>query len=229
MAVRSLKQKVELKKIVFDKDLYPRTNYDWRTVYDYKESMVAGAKFPPVTLALSNRKYYLVDGKHRLEALKGLKAKSVNAIIFLGWSRGRIFEEAIRANINHGRAFSPYEKRLLALKLRVLKYPELSVSKLLNIPTGKLESFVGQRLVNSITGEVVTEEVVKSGLKHLAGGTLNDEQVKRVLAAQSGFNMINQVDLLEQVVTLFEEKLLNLKDKKVKELVAQLKSLLKKY
>ena len=106
---RAIKQKVLIEEIFFDEDLYPRTQCNWQTSYDYSQSMKTGSKFPDIVLAVFNNRKYLVDGKHRIEACKLLKIKSIKAIIYTGWNKKKIFEEAIKYNITHGRDVSHYE------------------------------------------------------------------------------------------------------------------------
>ena len=89
---REIKSEVKLNEVFFDEELYPRSKYSWQTAYDYAQSMRVGAKFPPIILALFNNKKYLVDGKHRIEALKLLKKESVKAIVHTGWSKEKIFK-----------------------------------------------------------------------------------------------------------------------------------------
>ncbi len=60
---KGMKKQVKIEDIIFDSDLYPRVKPNWVTIVDYKESMVVGSKFPPIILAIHQRKMYLVDGK----------------------------------------------------------------------------------------------------------------------------------------------------------------------
>ena len=229
MASNKIKGMVALKDVFFDEELYPRTSYNWQTSYDYSQSMKTGATFPPIILAIYKRKKYLVDGKHRLEAHKICKLDKIEAIVYTGWTRKKIFEESIRLNIAHGRVLSPYEKRKIALKLKSWKYGAAQISDLIQVPQGNLQKFIGTRLINAITGDVEYESIVKSGVKHLAGGTYSENQIKNIEATQKDWYMHNQVDLLDQVIDLFSNKLINIKDKKVKVRVTELKKLLKKY
>jgi len=238
---RTIKAKVELKDIHFDEELYPRSHYDWRTAYDYSQSIKAGAKFPAIILALFKGKKYLVDGKHRIEAHKSLKLKSINAVVHTGWNKEKIYKEAIRYNIIHGRGLSPYEKRLIAVKLMEMRCKRNEISELIRVPLDKLESFVAQRLVNSITGEEITSSetedtarqigkmIIKSGIKQFAGEVMSDENFADVKEVQKSFNMISQLNLFKQVVHVLEHNLLDKSNKKVVELVQKTKKLLKSY
>ena len=238
---RTIKSKVKVSEIIFDEELYPRESYNWQTGYDYSQSMLAGAKFPPITLALYRGKKYLVDGKHRLEAIKLLKKDTINAVTHTGWSKEKIYKEAVKLNITHGRGLSPYEKRKIALKLMEMKCKNSEISKLIQVPENKLTSFVGERLVNSITGEEIDEEsgskiakeigraILKSGVKHFAGNTLGSGDFQEIQSTQKDFYMSSQMSLLNQLVELLEKDLLNRKDKRIMDLIRRIKKLLKNY
>jgi len=217
---RRIIQKVKISEIVFDKELYPRIDSSWQTAYDYQQSMKTGAKFPPITLAIFNKKLYLVDGKHRVEAYKLNKVTIVEAEVFLGWNKRKIFEEAVRRNIAHGRILSPFEKRRIALKLRVMNYPDSAISELVQIPMVKLENFIGQRLINAITGE----EIVKSEIKHLSGQDFPGD----INITQKQMYNTSQAALLKDLIRLIEKNLLDLQNQEIVKLVLKLKQLLKK-
>lgn len=222
MGVKRINSTVKTSDIKFDVSLYPRAGHDWRTSYDYAQSMKSGAVFPPVILAKYNNQLILVDGKHRLEAYKTLKIDTVKAEVYIGWSKKKIFEEAIRYNISHGRVLSPYEKRMLALKLRQFGYNDAQVSELIQVPLDKVESFVAQRLVNAITGDVECEAIIKGPLKHLAGQTVSEG----VIESQKMYYSRNQVTLLEHLIRIIESNELDSADPKVSGLIDRLKELL---
>lgn len=230
---KGVKKMVKISDIEFDTELYPRTKPNWVTIVDYKESMVAGAKFPPIILAVHKKKLYLVDGKHRLDAAKQLGFKTISAIVNLGWTKQKIFQEAVRTNIAHGRPLAPYEKRLVIQKLLEMRMKRQDVSNLVQISIDKLDSFVGSRLVNAISGDEVDvdnayetgEVILKSSLKHLAGGTVegNINQIQKFHYSKT------QKDMLKEFISLLESNTIDKVDKGVMKLIARIKTLLRKY
>jgi len=224
--VKRLKN-IELNKIKVDEELYPRSQVVWQVYYDYAESMKTGAKFPPITLALHRRRLILVDGLHRMEAHKLRKKKTIQAEIHTGWSYDRIFEEAVRRNIQHGKALSPYEKRRIALKLRHMRYSLKDVSKLIQVPLDKIEDFIGQRMISSTTGKTLVEKeiIVKNPLKHLAGQKFKRRDFEAIKEAQKG-HVRDQIGLLKDLISLLKNGLLDTSNKKVNELLEELKILI---
>ncbi len=219
---RKINCSVPLKEIHLNEEVYPRVGYNWQTGYDYSQSMKTGAKFPPITLAVYNGKKIIVDGKHRYEAHKICKKKVIKAEVYVGWTLKKIFEEAIKRNIAHGRVLSPYEKRSIALKLRAMKFKDNEISQLIQVPGDKLQSFVGQRLINTMNGEVI----VKSEIKHLAGRNFNEEDFATISGNQASMYANSQVDLLDEIINLLQGGLLDKEDSEIQSRLKKLKTLL---
>jgi hypothetical protein len=184
---------------------------------------------------MANGKYYLVDGRHRIEAFKILKKQDIDAEVVVGWSKQRIFEEAIKRNVSHGKALTVHEKRVAALKLRNWNYAPNKISELIQVPLDKLENFVAQRLVNAITGETIAEGgrkieshvvpmIVKSGIKNTVGSSgLSTEMLQ---STQHSVYSGSQQSLLRQLINIINAGLLDTKNKEINKLVKQLKELL---
>ena len=230
---KGIKKQVNIADIMFDEELYPRSKPNWMTILDYRESMVSGAVFPPIILAIHNKKMYLVDGKHRIEARKQLKHKSISAIVHINWTKQKIFLEAVRTNIAHGHQLSPYEKRMIAQKLLEMKMKKQEVSNLIQVPMNKLDNFIGSRLVNAVTGAESSlddayktgEVILKSSIKHLAGETIegNIDELQKDYFGRS------QRDILKHLVSLLKTRTIDETDEDIMKLLSQVKTLLKKY
>ncbi|KKN65860.1 hypothetical protein LCGC14_0477960 [marine sediment metagenome] len=228
MSVRKTLKNIELKQIKFDEKIYPRSQYSWQTGYDYSESMKVGSKFPPIVVALYKRRLVLIDGRHRFEANKILKKKTILAEVYTGWNYQRMFEEAITRNIQHGRPLSPYEKRNIALRLRNMKYNLKEVSQLIQVPFDKLEDFIGQRLISATTGDTLVDRsvVVKSAFKHLAGNKFNKKDFAAIKTTQKEIYVRDQAELLSTLIKLIEGGFLDTSNKKVNDLLNKLRSLI---
>jgi hypothetical protein len=216
---RKVNKTINLDEVFFDEELYPRSSVYWQVSFAYSEEMKAGAKFPPIVLALYKKKLYLVDGKHRIDAHTLLKKKTIEAEIYTGWNKNKIFEEAIKRNITHGRVLSPFEKRKLVLKLRGMKYGDQAISDLIQVPLERLENFIAQRLINTLTGA----EIVKTEISHVVDKGFSGEDISNI---QKEMYSKSQVSLLKEVVTLLENNLLDLENKEVQILTQKLRQLL---
>lgn len=235
------RQKINVDDIFFDKELYPRSQFSNLVAYDYSQSMRTGAKFPPIVIAIYDEKKYLVDGKHRLEANKILKNKEIEADVFLGWNKEKIYREGVRYNIANGKSLTPYEKRVIALKLMQMNLKNSEISTIIQVPEDKLEKFVGQRLISTLTGEENTSEgfeniakeigksILKSGIKQYAGMELEEGEFNNIQEVQKTFNTGSQRSLFGQVVDILQNNLLDKKDVIVMKLFKKLKKLIKNY
>ena len=196
-----MKRLLKISKIFFDKELYPRINPNWLVIYDYSNSMKAGAKFPPITVALYEGKYYLIDGKHRIEATKNNREDYIHAEILKNLTREQIYIEAVKRNISHGYPLSPKEKKDIILKLEEMKYDRAFIQDLVLIPMDKMTNLIANSLIRSATGQVI----LKAPIQNLAGGYYEGdlEEDQKVFASYS------QEHLLRQVIQILDKNMMD--------------------
>lgn len=214
--------KIEINKIKLDEEIYPRSRFDWVTSYKYSQAMVAGAKFPPITVGLVKNKYVLVDGYHRLEAYKKLKKVKVEANVLSGRTKKQLFIEAVRLNAQHGYQFNSQDTTNIVLKLKKYNISKQKIASIVGIPITKLDKYMVSRTATISIGGKMKDVFLKRPFRHYAGEVIPasyDEE-------QEIFVGSHQLHLLEQVIILVEDKHLNLDDKKVVERVSKLYGLL---
>jgi hypothetical protein len=103
---------MDIKKIVTDVDTQPRVNISRETVQDYREEIEHGAAFPPIKVFEDpdTKAVYLVEGFHRLEAMKQLGAKQTHVVVITGTvDEARAY--AAGSNIQHGLRRTAGDKR----------------------------------------------------------------------------------------------------------------------
>ena len=210
-----MKERVlRLKQVIFDTQLYPRTQADWMTAYSYSEAMKAGSKFPPIVVAEFEGKYILVDGKHRLDALTINKETHVSAIILSGLTKPQIFAEAVKSNSAHGRKLSNQERAYCIQKLQEFKYDLGDIALLVHIPMEKLTTFVADRLSNSITGQPI---MLKAPIMNMAGEIVSNDIIsgQQMIASRGQYQILNELVFLIETHTLeiakHKEQLIKLK------------------
>lgn len=202
------KQVLPVSQIKVDDKLYPRIKWNWMTSYDYAESMKSGAKFPPITVAYYKKGYYLVDGRHRLEALKIVKEKYVEVEVKRGLNNKEIYLLAVKLNIGHGRQFSVQEKASIIVKLKDMNYNMDEISNIVKISVDRLESFISNRITSTISGKDV---VLKAPIRNLSGQRVSNG----IDYQQTSFSAHSQIQALEQVIVLMENKFLDLNNEEV--------------
>lgn len=192
---------------------------NWLTTYDYAESMKAGAKFPPITVALYKRGYYLVDGRHRLEATKSNKEKYIDAEVKKGLSAKEIYLLAVKMNIGHGRQFSVQEKANIILKLKDMNYNISQISQIVSIPLTSIQSFMTNRITNTISGKQV---ILKAPIKKL-----KDQPVEEnINYEQDMFSASSQIQIIEQLIRLIENNWLDIENEQILNKLEKLSNLL---
>ena len=206
-----MQNKIQLTKISsikVDEEIYPRNQSDWLTAFQYSRSLKAGAVFPPIMWGKYAKELSLIDGKHRMEANLKNKEEFIQAVIIPFKSKAEMFARAVELNVVHGKALSIQEKARAIVKLRISGFSEEKISHIVSIPIDNLQSFVADRMVNSITGEQI---IIKSPLSHLAGEVVTEE----VLAGQGSYACRGQEQVLDELISLLENGGINLKNPSV--------------
>jgi len=197
-----LNQILKIKDLIRDEKLYPRNKLDPIMVYKYTQSFRAGAKFPPVTVALYRKQYYLLDGWHRVSAFEANKEKYIQTEILTGLDRDKMYVEAVKRNIIHGHALTSNEITRAITRMREMQISPAEISKIVSIPMDKVEPFVAKRITNTATGEVV---FLKRGVHNLNRTTLTDEEVADV----NTLSGMSQNALLSDLITITKNGLLD--------------------
>lgn len=212
---------IAIDDIEIDESLYPRTGgVEWRTIITYRQAMQAGSKFPPIVVAPVNGKTVLIDGRHRLEATKKLKKKTILAETLKRMTPEEAFVEALNRNITNGRPFSFYDKMEAYRILGQQGHTIQRISGILNIPQRELRRYKGSRFTISTTGEEVT---LKSTLKHLA------DQKKKIMHIddQATLQGAPQEHIINQLIIIIANGWLDKENETVTEGITKLKELLK--
>ena len=159
-------QKIDVTKVILNKDLYPRHNLNWAVKCRYYNALQAGAKFPPICVAKLGKELVLVDGLHRLTAFKENKIAKISCEVLEGLTEKEIYIEAVKRNVSQGQPFSTYDTTKVILDLQKWNVSLETISELISIPVDKVIPFVVARTTHiTDTGE---EIALKSPLKNLA-------------------------------------------------------------
>ena len=217
---------IPIEKAICDKEIYPRNLVNWVTVTRYRGAMNSGANFPPITVArLGNKllggKFIVVDGFHRLDAMKGNKETHITVEILEGLDKKGIYIESVKRNIGHGQQFSGQERTKIILTLEKWEMSKEQIAKIVRIPADKIEPFVAKRITR-IT-ETQEDIVLKRPLKHLAGQEMQTEPDQSVFANR------DQLQLLNSMIVLLENKWIDTSSELVIEKIKTIKTLLEKY
>jgi len=102
---------IEISKITFREDLYPRIEKSPETVQKYAEDLEV---LPPIEINQNNE---IIDGWHRWTAHKKEKAETIKIFVTKTKSDTHLLELAIERNATHGLQLSQEDKRNMARKI----------------------------------------------------------------------------------------------------------------
>lgn len=121
-------------------DNYPRQHFSNSVAEKYSKAMILGEVFPPIKIALIKKKYFLVDGFHRLRARELNKEEDIQVFIDNNINDlEQLFVQAVKENIKHGRVLEEYDKNKIIDRLRVLNFKETEISKIILKPINELK------------------------------------------------------------------------------------------
>lgn len=104
-------QVIDLDKVIFRTDLYPRLETSPVTVQKYADDLEV---LPPI---LVNQRYELIDGWHRWTAHKKAKVEQIKIDVIETVSDAHLLELAIEYNASHGLQLSQEDKRNMARQI----------------------------------------------------------------------------------------------------------------
>lgn len=192
---------LKLSEVKIDENLYPRMSANHFIVSRYFNAMKAGAKFPPIVVAQTDRGNVLIDGRHRLEASRGCKETHIQAEVKIGMTDREIYLEAVKTNMVHGKQFSTQEVTQIAVTLKDMDMSLNEISEIIRIPADKLNEFVASRITR-IT-ETGKDVALKKSLYKVWGGlpaSINDN----VEGGQLKLNSKNQIRTVEILTSLIK-------------------------
>ncbi|TCV86326.1 ParB/RepB/Spo0J family partition protein [Sulfurirhabdus autotrophica] len=103
------RQLIPIDLITRDTELQVRNKMDTPTIRKYAVAMRSGAEFPPISLAMVDGTYLLLDGWHRLAAARELGEYHITALV-KPMTREVATWEAAKANLTHGLPLKATEK-----------------------------------------------------------------------------------------------------------------------
>lgn len=211
---------VELDKIYVDDNLYPRSFVDFAiTVHQYKEAAEAGAQFPDIEITPRGDRFLLIDGKHRLEAFKRLKRKTINATIIKNITDAELFKRAVEINVRHGRKLSVQEKVAAANRLLTeFDFGPEDVSSIVSMPISSFKRLIDERIDGTTRTGVAALLMTKKA--PMVGTQLDSPQQQAGLAAR------DQRQIFQQALTIIKYGKLDTEDKELMAMVSELKELL---
>lgn len=172
---------IKLEDIVIDPKIVDRVDgLDFVTIQTYADDMESGSIFPAVEIVSDGQSSWLVDGQHRLEAVKKLEHETITANVTEGDYRDALLKSCA-TNSEHGKRRTNEDKRQKVMMLledeewkdwsdreiaRQCKVGHPLVGELRN-HTGRNTSIEGE--LRDHTGNVSSMETERTFIHHKTG------------------------------------------------------------
>lgn len=210
---------LKIEEVEVDDRVYPRSSIDPYTIAKYVKAMKSGSVFPSIIVAKYEGKYLLVDGAHRLTTNKQCKNKHIEAEILKGLNLEEMYIESIKRNSTHGTSFTTMDVTRICLKLKDMNLSSIEISNIVHIPADKIEPYIAKRITR--IGATKEEIPLSPAFRHFVGEDL-EESISQGVSISA-----KQIDIINSLISLLENKYIDIKNEKVLEKLKRLSDLLK--
>jgi len=200
---------IDMTLINVNPEIYPRARVDEDLVETYRQNIEAGIEFPP--LVVQKATYTLIDGRHRLEALRNLEEKIDKVKVEIrDLPDNELRAEAIRLNTKHGKRLTKKELRRNIIDLRFQDQKSLKeIAKIV----GKTEARVSQvcqeyefasRYFDDFNN--LNPKVPKIDLRVKVGADKKEEIIKDIDANLSGKEIAEKYNVSQSLVSQIKKE-----------------------
>lgn len=207
---------VSYDSLVFDSELYPRSDVDTMHVRSLVEAMQSGADLPAVVVEAKTLR--VTDGWHRSRAYHRLGKPIPKVQCWHYDNDTEALRHAVELNSGHGLRLTETDRRRIASILSQQNVPVDEIAVVLHVPPPKVVKLISQVAVTG-GGEHVA---LKNSVRSLAGTVLTDGQREAIRTAPG----TNYALLARQLAEALENRLLPEEDERLEELLRRLRVLL---
>jgi len=206
---------LKIKDIIVNEKLYPREHLSQLTVKEYAKAMKDGDIFPLIEVALFEKKFLLVDGRHRLEANMHNGEEYIRADVKSNYTDVKqIYLASVKANLKHGKKLSEQDKIKIALKLRDMSYDIADISKLLHLVVSKIERIRNVKIKRQILNEKIQKHEIPTTISET---TKHEEDIPIV------DKLTEQIDTLQSFYDFLCDEKLKIDNTEIKTLINKIK------
>jgi len=200
--------KIEIGKLVFDYDLYPRSDVDRQHIANMSSALDAGVKFPPIVIDKKSKR--ITDGFHRVKTYQQKYDDNykIEAVEKTYQNENEIFLDAIRLNANHGQTLTKHDRVRCILLSEKLKINEPEVAAALSMTIEKVNQLRVGRVGELKVGRTIQNVPLKRTIRHMSGKRLT----KRQTEVNEHISGMDQKFYVNQLIMLIESGLLNRED-----------------
>lgn len=166
-----------LTELVWDRNVYPRTDVSSVNVNNIKLALKAGRSVPPIIADEATKK--IIDGRHRYEAHEAVYGADANIDVELRHydSEAAMLLAAVELNVGRGLDLEEFEKRKVVLRLGVLGVSDDEIAVALQVPEPRITKLrVRIATVVDDNGDAIRSEPLKFSVRHLTGQEMSEAQ-----------------------------------------------------
>lgn len=192
----------KLSALVLDFDLYPRGSVDSHHAAEIAAAIEAGAVVPPIVIEKKSKR--IVDGFHRWKALRKLHGEDyeTECVEKTYQSDGELLLDAMRYNVNHGRALTQHDKTHCLLLAEKFDIDVSLVAETLHLTAARVSMLVPRRVANLGRQRIA----LKQTIRHMGGSQLTKAQSE----VNEKLGGMNQLFYVNQLIMLIENDLVDI-------------------
>lgn len=200
--------KLAIGELVFDFDLYPRSDIDTHNIAYMSQAEDAGVKFPPVIIDKKSKR--IVDGFHRVKMYRQKYDDNykIEVIEKTYGSEKEIFLDAIRYNASHGKMLSRHDRMRCVLQSERMRLKIDDVASALSMTIEKINQLKAERVGELRVGGTIQSVPLKRTIRHMSGKRLTKKQSE----VNEHISGMDQKFYVNQLVMLIESNLLDQDD-----------------
>lgn len=200
--------KMKIGELVFDFDLYPRSDVDSHNIAYMSQAEDAGVKFPPVVIDKKSKR--IVDGFHRVKMYRQKYDDNheIEVIEKTYGSEKEILLDAIRYNASHGKMLSRHDRVRCILQSERMKLKIDEVASALSMTVEKINQLKTERVGELRVGGIIRPVPLKRTIRHMSGKRLT----KRQNEVNKSISGMDQKFYVNQLVMLIDSGLINQND-----------------
>ena len=142
----------------------------------YMEKYESGTSKPILVKEIDRQHFILIDGHHRLEALKRLKAEKIEVEV-IDIPDKEIYSKAVESNQGHGVPLTPKEQENILIKLVEEGKTQQEIAKVFGVGQQAISKRINK---NPILVKQLSSKICISTINEILQGTKQKSNVKKV-------------------------------------------------
>ena len=195
----------------------------------YMEKYESGTSKPISVKEIDRQHYILIDGHHRIEAIKRLKKRKIDAEIIDIFSK-ELYSKAVEKNVEHGVSLTNEEEENILINLFEEGKTQEQIAKVFHVGRTAIAMRIKRnpKLVKSMSDKINISTVNELLLEKKQGEIANNYDITQGRVSQIWGDFKSEIETLyqsgntkEEIIEIQNEKNINLTAEKINELIEE--------